>query len=117
MATAGGDFLKVLNNSTTRVNQDIRNKCQCPTAMPGIKSEDVETKNTNFKVKYMLDHLASIKNKELVKIHRTILPTTSLPTAKGVEISNAIVHRTQRSTEELEADVKTKGNDKSKNAQ
>ena len=45
------------------------------------------------------------------------MPTTSLPTAKGVEVSNATVHRTQRSTEELEADVKTKGNDKSKDAQ
>ena len=87
--------------------------------MPGIKSEEVETRNTNSKIEDKLDQLASLKNIELVKIHRTSLPTTSLPTAdsKGAEVSDATVHRTQRSPEELEEEVKTKANDKSKNEQ
>ena len=74
-----------------------------PTAMPGIKSEEVETINTNLKIEDKLDQLASLKNIELVKIHRTSLPTTSHPTAdsKGAEVSDATVHRTQRSPEEL----------------
>ena len=69
-----------------------------PTTMPDIKSEEVGTKNTNSKIEDKLDQLASPKNIELVKIHRTLLPTTSLPTAdsKGAEVGNATVQRTQR---------------------
>ena len=81
--------------------------------MPDIKSEDVETERDK------IDHLASIINTELVKKHRTILSTTSLPNAdsQGAEVRDATVHSTQRSKEELEAEVKTTGDNTFKNVQ
>ena len=77
-----------------------------------------ETKTTNSKVEDKLDHLASMNNKELVKNHRTIysrIENYSLYT--GAEVSDATVHSMQRSQEELETEVKTKGNDKSQDVQ
>ena len=79
-----------------RPNKDI--PMRVPTTMPGINSEEVGTKKTNSKIEDKLDQLASPTNIKLVKIHRTILLTTSMPTAdsKGAEVGNTTVHRTQR---------------------
>ena len=114
-----GFSYKVLNNrppeqaGQPRPNKEI--PMHAPTAMPGIKSEELKTKNTNSKLENKLDQLASLKKIELVRNLRTILPTTSLPTAdsKGPAVSDATVHTTQRSPGELETVAKTKGNIKS----
>ena len=61
-----------------------------PTTMPGIKSEEEGTKNTNFKIEDKLDQLASPKNIDLAKIHRTILPNQTSKSHDPLSNSMAI---------------------------
>ena len=79
--------------------------------MPDIKSEELETKNTNSKIENKLDQHESLKNTELVRNLRTISLATALNTAdtQGAEEGEATVHTTQRPPEELGTVAKTKG--------
>ena len=54
---------------------------QDPRATPEISTEEVNAKNINTKVEDKIDHLMPMKDKKLVKEHRSILSDSSPPNA------------------------------------